>query len=92
MEKTRRRELSPWHSGQVSREDLDLVKNATDAARASLEELATEAGTTRYNLVAYREGRARMPEEVRLRLSAVLMARAQRLERLASALSESASG
>lgn len=92
MEKTRRRELSPWHSGQVSPEDLKLVNDATNAARASLEELAGEAGTTRHNLVAYRDGRARMPEEVRLRLSATLMTRARRLERLASALSESAGG
>lgn len=73
-------------------QDLALVVEALSAPRASIEEVAEGAGTTRHNLVAYREGRARMPGEVRLTLAADLLARSRRLEVLAKSLSESASG
>lgn len=75
---------------KVEAEDLALVTEALKAPRASIEEVAEGAGTTRHNLVAYREGRARMPPDVRLTLAADLMARARRLERLAQSLSRSA--
>jgi hypothetical protein len=79
-------------NSRVRPEDLALVVEAIEAPRASLEEVAEGAGTSRYNLVAYREGRARMPEDVRLTLAADLMARARKLEKLAQSLSESAGG
>ena len=74
---------------RVEPEDLALVTEALKAPRASIEEVAEGAGTTRHNLVAYREGRARMPKDIRLSLAADLMARAQKLERLAQSLSRS---
>jgi hypothetical protein len=77
---------------RVEGEDRALVAEALKATRSSIEEVAEGAGTTRHNLMAYREGRARMPAEVRLRLAADLMARAQRLERAAQRLSDSAAG
>jgi hypothetical protein len=77
-------------SSKVEPEDLALVAEAIAAPRASLDDVADGAGTSRHNLMAYREGRARMPEDVRLTLAADLMARARRLEKLAQTLSESA--
>ena len=81
---------SPWRSGAATDEDLDLIGDAIQTARPSISDLAEGAGTTQASFMAYRTGRARMPEEVRLRFAADLMARARRLERLAVALSDSA--
>jgi hypothetical protein len=76
----------------VDPEERALVAEALKATRASIEEVAKGAGTTRHNLVAYKDGRARMPADVRLTLAADLMARARRLERVAQSLSDSAAG
>ncbi len=63
-----------------------LALRVLDTPRLKLDDLAEVAGVTRSSLNAYREGRARMPEQVRRRLAVFLDAHARKLDGLAEAL------
>lgn len=78
-----------YRVGTVTPDDVELVARVLDTARTSWAELAEWAGTAGHNLQAYHDGRARMPDEVRLRLALQLHAQARRLELIAGELSSS---
>ena len=64
-----------------------LAVRAIDTPRLTVDDIAKAIGEkSRWNLMAYRSGRARMPERIRLRLAAFLDGHARRLLALADEL------
>jgi ligand-binding sensor domain-containing protein len=70
-------------------DDLDavLVRQALDLPRQTLGTLADALGVQRHNLASYRDGRARMPDRVRVALAAELYRLAREIEAAAHDIS-----